>query len=119
MSRDSDLAFSTKFRYMRVHKKGWLLQQAPVNKNVEHGLPYRPYIQVYADIGDGKLIPVYRNFSNSGDPASDPYFVEQSQLELTVQVDDTYVNFSSYDNTAPPSRTIKFYLKIYAEPIAQ
>lgn len=112
---DSKLAFSSAFRYMRVHMKGSLaVTTNGSSKSVTHSLGYLPYTQIFVDYPDVTgLHPIYPALgltSAQFDTIGSEYdvFPDITASSLTISVDN---DFDFGDSTV-----VNVYYRIYAEP---
>lgn len=118
ISQPSKVAFSSLFRYMRIHDQGKHLTTPGVDWSWFHNLGFRPFIKMYVDMGGNTIRPAVRNMSNpNAVAASDPYFVEQSEYEITVSISETDIQTNIYDNQAT-KRARNLYGRMYREPAA-
>lgn len=102
---DSNLSFSSAFRYQRVFDSGSF--DSSTTSSITHDLGYRPFVRIAAQYSDGS----FGNVSNAGQT---PYGSASAKLSIFYTVGTTDIQFTVFDNTfSGDSATI--YYKIYAD----
>lgn len=110
MARDNDkLAFSSAFRYQRVHMKGTVNVTTTASfgttATVNHNLGYTPFTRVYVNYPDLSGI---RNAELQA---------RGSDYIFEIEIDNNQLRIGSTNNIDfGDSTVVPFYYRIYAEP---
>lgn len=106
---DSKLAFSSAFRYQRIHMKGTVnvttASSFTTSVNVDHDLGYVPFVRLYVNYPDLTGLRRAELFAYDTEYIV-THEITSTQLKLGITND-----FDFADTTVVP-----FYYRIYAEP---